>query len=53
MSDRNEKMSKLKVYEELQKRGVKPDDTWSCFNNGSAKCKCNNCIEKREIKKML
>lgn len=52
MTGRNHKMGKKEVYEGLLKRGYNWNSFWNCFNNGLEDCfKCNNCIEKYEIKK--
>lgn len=44
MQNRNTKMTKWQVYDELQQYGFTLNDMWNCFNSDTEKCgHCNNC----------
>lgn len=44
MENRNTKMTKWEVYDELKRYGFALDDMWNCFNSNTEKCgTCNNC----------
>ncbi len=44
MENRNTKMTKWEVYDELKAYGFTIDDMWNCFNSDTEKCgHCNNC----------
>lgn len=44
MENRNTKMTKWEVYDELKGYGFALDDMWNCFNSDTEKCGyCNNC----------
>lgn len=51
MNNRNEKMPKKQVYEELRRFGYTEKDYYNCFNNRDnyLDCNCNNCIERRSL----
>lgn len=48
---REQKMSKKQVYRELFEKGIRPEDTWSCYHpvNGKECGECRNCKEKEGV----
>ena len=53
MKNRNVKMTKFEVFDELISRGYTLESFWNCFNSNFEMCNnCNNCNELNEYKKL-
>jgi 7-cyano-7-deazaguanine synthase len=53
-NNRNIKMSKKEVIEDLISYGYSLHDFWNCFNSNDVMCGyCNNCLERKEIEKEI